>query len=192
MDLYEAIQQYQPFNEQEARDKAVMLQYMQQHEDYLLRENLVAHFTASLWTVNQARTKTLMAYHNIYQSWAWLGGHADCVADLPAVALRELQEETGVRNAYLISSDIFSLEILTVEGHEKRGVYVPSHLHMNVTYLAEADENEPLVVNEEENQAVQWFTLEEALEASTEPWFVQRIYPKLIEKCKDPAWRRST
>ena len=64
----------------------------------------------------------------------------------------------------------------------KKGVYVPSHLHLNVTYLAEADEKEALMVNEAENQAVKWWTLEEALQVSKEPWMVERVYKKLIEK----------
>lgn len=184
MSLYQDIMNYQPINEQEARDKEVMLQYILRNEDYLSRENLVAHFTTSIWTVNRERTKTLMAYHNIYDSWAWIGGHADGEEDLPAVALRELEEETGVRNASLVSRDIFSLEVLTVDGHEKGGSYVPSHLHMNVTYLAEADEDEQLIVNEAENQAVRWWPFEDALKASKEPWFVKRVYAKLIAKCK--------
>ena len=62
------------------------------------------------------------------------------------MALRELQEETGVGHATLITPDIFSLETLTVNGHIKNGVYVPSHLHMNITYLAQADENETLMI----------------------------------------------
>lgn len=184
MSLYQKIQRYRPVNEQEAQDQAVMLQFIVSHADYLERENKVAHFTSSIWTVNPQRTKTLMVYHNIYKSWSWIGGHADGERDLAAVALRELREETGVRCASLVSRDIFSLEVLTVEGHEKRGCYVPSHLHMNVTYLAEADESEALIVNEEENQAVRWFSFEDALKASTEPWFVERIYPKLIAKCQ--------
>ena len=183
MSLFQEIENYEPLNEQEARDKEVMLKYILNNENCLMRENLIAHFTVSLWTVNQARTKTLMVYHNIYQSWSWIGGHADGIEDLCSVAMRELQEETGVSNASLVSSDIFSLEILTVDGHIKKGVYVPSHLHLNVTYLAEADENEKLVVNEEENQAVKWWTFDEALEVSTEPWFVENVYKKLIERC---------
>ena len=186
MSFYEEIGRYQPANDQEARDQAVMLRYIREHPDCLDRENLIAHFTASRWTVNPERTKTLMVYHNIYNSWSWIGGHADGVEDLAAVALRELREETGVTHARLVSRDIFSLETLNVEGHEKKGVYVPSHLHLNVTYLAEADEREALTVNEEENQAVRWFTFEDALKASTEPWFVERIYAKLIEKCRQP------
>ncbi|MBQ8597475.1 MAG: NUDIX hydrolase [Lachnospiraceae bacterium] len=182
MGLFEDIKNYNPSNEQEARDKEQMLRFIADNDNYLDRENLVGHFSASMWTVNKEHTKTLMVYHNIYNSWSWIGGHADGVEDLCAVAMRELQEETGVRNARLVSEEIFSLETVVVEGHMKRGAYVPSHLHFNITYLAEADENEQLVVNEQENQAVKWFTFEEALANSTEPWMVERIYKKLIKK----------
>ena len=123
-----------------------------------------------------------MVYHKIYDSWSWIGGHADGEEDLARVALRELKEETGVENAVLVSEDIFSLEILTVDGHMKKGKYVPSHLHFNITFLAEADESQVLVVNEEENTGVKWFSFEEALEVSSEPWMVERVYRKLIGK----------
>ena len=184
MSLFQEIKNYVPLNEQEERDKEVMLKYILNNSDCLERKNLIAHFTTSIWTVNRERTKTLMVYHNIYQSWSWIGGHADGVEDLCSVAMRELREETGVSNASLVSRDIFSLETLTVDGHIKKGAYVPSHLHLNVTYLAEADEGEKLIVNEEENQAVKWWTFDEALKASTESWFVEHIYKKLIERCK--------
>lgn len=184
MGLYEEIERYQPFNEQETRDRELMLRYIRSYSDYLERENLVAHFSASTWTVNKEHTKILMVYHNIYDSWSWSGGHADGIGDLASVALRELTEETGVKHASLVSRDIFSLESLTVDGHIKRGMYVPSHLHLNVTYLAEADEKDTLLVNEEENQAVKWFSFEEALTAPSEKWMVDRIYKKLVEKCR--------
>ena len=73
---------------------------------------------------------------------------------------------------------------MTVSGHMKKGKYVSSHLHFNVTYLAEADEAETLVVNEDENQAVKWFTFEDALKASSEPWMIEHIYQKLIDKSR--------
>lgn len=183
MNLYKYITEYVPTNEQEAKDKEMMLKYLALGEECFTRENQIAHFTASIWTVNQARTKTLMVYHNLYDSWSWIGGHADGEEDLRAVALRELQEETGIKNAKLVTLDIFSLEILAVSGHMKKGKYVPSHLHLNVTFLAEADENEVLIVNENENSAVKWWTFEDALKVSKEPWFVEHIYKKLIKKC---------
>ena len=185
MGLFEKIQNYIPVNEQEACDKETMLAFMQKYPDYLDRSNQIAHFTASIWTVNEDRTKVLMVYHNIYNSWSWIGGHADGEEDLCAVALRELWEETGVRNAKLISEEICSLEIITVDGHMKKGSYVPSHLHFNVTYMAQANEAETLIVNEAENQAVKWWPVEDAQKVSTEPWMVERVYRKLIEKSKE-------
>lgn len=184
MGILEDIKKYSPCCEQEERDKEIILNFLENNPDAFDRSNLSAHMTASAWVVNPARDKVLMVYHKIYDSWSWTGGHADGEENLAAVALREVREETGVKSARLLSEDIFSLEILTVDGHEKRGSYVPSHLHMNVTYLIEADDSDRLKICEEENSGVQWFTPDGALKASTEPWFVERIYKKLIEKSK--------
>lgn len=180
--LTDAIRAYRPWNEQEAADREAILGFLAENEDAFVRTCPNAHMTASAWVVNRDRSKVLMVYHKIYDSWSWTGGHADGEEDLLFVAVREVKEETGVKTVTPVSDDIYSLEVLTVDGHEKRGRYVSSHLHMNVTYLLEADETEELRVCEDENRGVSWFTLEGALEASTEPWFVQRIYAKLNDK----------
>ena len=178
------LEAYVPFNEQEVRDKELMLKFLRDNRDAFCRSNLAGHMTASAWVVNKARDKVLMAYSRRYDSWAWLGGHADGEEDLLAVALRECREESGVRNVRALSTEIFSLELLAVSGHEKKGEYVPSHLYYNVTYLLEADENDELKVCADENSAVAWLAVEEAFSMSTEPWFVERIYKKLNEKQK--------
>ena len=182
MKIIEEIKKYRPCNAQEQRDQALILDFLEKNGDAFLRSNLLAHMTASSWIVNPERTKTLMVYHNLYDSWSWTGGHADGETDLLSVALREAREETGIEHVRPLSPEIFSLEVLTVDGHEKRGEYVPSHLHMNATYLLEAEESDTLHICREENSGVAWFTLEEALKASTEPWFVERIYKKLNNK----------
>ena len=182
MKIVEEIKKYRPCNAQEQRDQALILDFLEKNGDAFLQSNLLAHMTASSWIVNPERTKTLMVYHNLYDSWSWTGGHADGETDLLSVALREAREETGIEHVRPLSPEIFSLEVLTVDGHEKRGEYVPSHLHMNVTYLLEAEESDTLHICREENSGVAWFTLEEALKASTEPWFVERIYKKLNNK----------
>ncbi|WP_270237860.1 NUDIX hydrolase [Lactobacillus delbrueckii] len=184
MTLLTDLKNYQPFNEQEATDVKEMIYRLETGEELFLRSNLAEHFTASAWVVNPARDKALMAYHRIYDSWAWLGGHADGDQDLLHVALKEVEEESGVK-ATPVTDQIYSVEILTVDGHEKKGKYVPSHLHLNVTYLLEADDSLPIRPKEDENKAVAWFGLDEALEKSTEPWFVDRIYSKLNAKLKD-------
>ena len=188
-DIIEQIKAYRPCCEQEERDKAVTLAFLAAHDDAFRRENLVAHMTASAWVVNPARDKVLMVYHRLYDSWAWTGGHADGETDLLSVALRECREETGVRHVRPVTGEIYSIETLTVEGHEKRGQYVPSHLHLNLTYLLEADEHDALQVCEAENSGVRWFSLDEALTAPSEPWMVERVYRKLNAKLD--TWPRA-
>ena len=183
-EMIQKIREYKPFNEQEERDREVLLRLLSGVEDVYSRENLTAHMTASAWVVNENRDKVLMAYHNIYHSWSWLGGHADGERDLLAVALREVGEESGVIHVRPLSEEIFSLEILTVDGHEKRGKYVPSHLHLNLTYLLEAREGDALSMKADDNSGVASFGLEEAVKASTESWFKERVYGKLNEKLR--------
>ena len=182
MKLIRQIEQYQPGNEQEEQDRKLMLYCLKHQENIFSRENALVHMTASAWVVNKARTKVLMVYHNIYDSWSWMGGHADGEEDLLSVALREVQEESGIRQVHPVTEDIYSLEVLTVDGHVKHGAYVSSHLHLNVTYLLEASEEESLHMKPDENSGVAWFGLEEAVKASSEPWFRERIYPKLNER----------
>ncbi len=184
MDLMTQIERYLPFNEQEERDRNLILRCLREEKNIFSRENDLAHMTASAWVVNPDRSRVLMAYHNIYDSWSWLGGHADGSQNLLEVALREVTEESGVRHVRPVTEDIFSLESLTVDGHIKRGAYVSSHIHLNVTYLLEAREEDTLTVKDDENSGVAWFGLDEAVAASSEPWFQEHIYRKLNEKLR--------
>ena len=183
-ELTDQIEEYKPYNEQEEKDKRLILDWIRNNENAFSRENTVAHMTASAWVVNRERTRVLMVYPNIYNSWSWLGGHADGETDLLAVALREVKEEAGISHVRPVSEEIFSLESLTVDGHVKKGKYVSSHLHLNVTYLLEADCEEAVSIKADENSGVAWFSPEEALKKSTEPWFVEHVYGKLVEKMK--------
>ena len=180
--LISQIENYLPFNEQEEKDKSLILCALKEQPDIFLRSNNMAHMTASSWIVNPSKDRVLMAYHNIYDSWSWLGGHADGCEDLLSVAIREAMEESGITSVKAVSDDIFSLECLTVDGHVKHGQYVSSHLHLNITYLLEADENEALHTRNGENSGVRWFSLEDAVKASSEPWFKEHIYRKLNTK----------
>lgn len=180
--IKEQIETFQPYNEQEKQDKKVLLKYLEHGKTVFTREDETAHMTASAWVVNQDRTKVLMIYHNIYDSWAWTGGHADGETDLLAVAVREVKEETGIQMVKPVTEEILSLEILPVAGHVKHGKYVSSHLHLNITYLLETDDKYELAVKPDENSGVKWFTPGGAIQACSEPW-MRAIYQKLNEKC---------
>lgn len=182
MNWQEKLLQYQPVNEQEQQDLASFRYAFTHFPDVLTRQNPIAHMTVSAFVVNQARTHVLMVYHNIYQSWAWTGGHADGESDFLAVALREVQEETGVE-AKPVQQDPISIEQLTVLGHVKKGQYVSEHLHMNVTYLVEADDQAALVVCEEENSGVAWIPFDELNTYCREEHMLP-IYNKIIAQMK--------
>lgn len=185
MSILDDLEVYRPWNEQEARDVEELLRRLRSGEELYTRDNASAHLTASAWVVSPDRRQVLLAYHNLYRSWAWLGGHADGERDLLNVALREVREESGLSDVRPVTDALYSVEILTVDGHEKRGKYISSHLHLNVTYLLEADPSSPVRCKPDENSRVGWFALEDALAASTEPWFRERIYSKLNAKLSD-------
>jgi len=179
-----SIKNYKPYNEQEKKDKEIILNCINIFDDVLTRNNEIAHITSSAFVVNKNRDKVLMVHHNIYNSWSWTGGHADGETDLLAVAIREVKEETGVKNVYPVTPDIFSIDILTVVGHIKKGNYVAPHLHLSIAYLLEANEDEALIVKEDENSGVKWVPIDEVNEYSSEP-HMQKVYEKLISKIKE-------
>ena len=187
MNLHDQVRNFTPWNEQEASDRELLLWWLNSGAEILTRNNPTAHLTASAWVVSPDRKYVLMAYHNLYHSWAWLGGHADGEADLQAVAAREAREESGIREVRPLMDSPVSLEILTVDGHEKKGKYVSSHLHLNLTYLFEADMHETLTVKPDENSGVAWIPVEEIPIRSTEPWFIERIYKKITDRVQDMA-----
>ena len=72
-ELISQIKKYKAFNEQEEKDKYLLLEWIMDNEDAFSRENKIAHITATGWVVNKDRSKVLMVYHNIYDSWSWVG-----------------------------------------------------------------------------------------------------------------------
>lgn len=177
------IENYMPASEAEAADRAQMLRFMEASDGWLTRENTMAHVTASAWIVDPARTQALMVYHNIYDSWAWTGGHADGDGDLLAVALREAREETGVSARPVMETPV-SIESGGVRPHIKRGQYVPAHIHMNVTFLLEADPAAPLRVKSDENSGVRWIAFAD-VEASVREENMREIYAKLMRRAQE-------
>ena len=183
-ELIQQIESYTPYNEQEEHDKELILSALKEREEIFTRKDTLAHMTASAWIINETHDKVLMCYHNIYRSYSWLGGHADGDSNLLHVSLKEAKEETGLKNVEPLNENIFSLEIIGVDGHIKKGQYVSSHMHLNITYLLCADESQTLHIKEDENSGVKWFDLDEAVKVSNEP-YMKKVYSKLNKKLKD-------
>lgn len=184
-DWKKEVELYIPKDAREESEKREILTLMEREGDrLLLRECSYAHMTASSVIVNRNRTKMLMAFHKIYQSWAWTGGHADGDGDFEAVARREAQEETGIQNLKKLGAGATSLEVLPVWAHQKHGQMVASHLHLNISYLFEADDTLPLRIAEDENSAVGWIPIAQ-LEEYVREKDMMPIYQKLLNRAND-------
>lgn len=182
MDILQSVQEYQPYNKEEVKEKQIILDMLAQNKEKILfRDSHLAHATATAMVFNEKKDKVLMIKHNIFDTWACVGGHADGEKDLLFVAKKELQEETGVCDATPISHEILSLDILLVAGHYKRGEFVPNHLHMNATFGFIAKESVKLRIKEDENSDVAWIPLEEISARCKEEEFV-KVYKKIIKK----------
>ena len=184
MDLIETVKNYIPYNDDEEIEKQSFLYFLNSFDNYLLRENTLGHVTTSAMVLNKEHTKMLMVYHNIYDSWAWVGGHADGECNLPKKILEEIQEETGLKSAKLLNDKPLAINIITVKAHYKRDKYVNSHLHFDISYLVEADEKEELKSKEDENSAVAWVPLEQIIALTTEEHMIP-VYTKLLLKLND-------
>jgi len=184
-DWADIIVRFQPEDARETAEREMILDLIARFGDGILsRDNAFAHMTASSIIVNRDRTRTLMAFHRIYNSWAWTGGHADGESDFEAIARREAQEETGISGLVRLGNGPASVEILPVWAHMKRGKAVASHLHLNVSYLFEADEALALRTCEDENSAVGWLEIDKLAESVSEPPMLP-IYERLIKRAND-------
>lgn len=181
MDLLRELAVYRPWNEQEERDCAELLRRLHSGEELYSRDNAAAHLTVSAWVVSPDRSQVLMAYHKLYDSWAWLGGHADGECELLPVAIREVREESSLCDVRPARAEPVSLEVLWVPEHVKRGQFVSAHLHYNVTYWLEADEKEPLHNKPDENTAVKWIGFDE-ISDYVQDEVDNKIYRRIIKK----------
>ena len=154
------IKNYKSDIEQEMFDKKRILDaYDKYGEELFYRESEMMHFTSSSMIINKNRDKVLMVYHNIYDSYSWTGGHNDGDMDFLNVALKEAKEETSLSELKVLSDCPCSIEVLPVKAHVKRGKYVGAHLHLNVSFLFEADENAYVHIKEDENSRIKWIPI---------------------------------
>lgn len=127
------------------------------HADCFHRELMPRHVTASTWVVNPARDHALLLHHGKHNRWFQPGGHADGDPDVLAVALREVQEESGLHPdaIRLVDDWVFDVDIHTIPDDP----HAPPHEHIDVRFLVEVDDTLPVPGNEESHE-VRWVPLE--------------------------------
>lgn len=175
------IRNYLPKNEVERNDKKMMIDAIENELDVYTRQNTKNHFCVSAWIVDETFTKVLMVYHNIYDSWSWVGGHLDGELDSRKKILEEVAEETGVTKVKFLDQHIISLEVLEVKEHVKNGQVIAKHNHFDTVYLLQADSSEKLRIKEDENKDVAWIPMDQIADKVKEKDMLP-LYAKLNER----------
>lgn len=128
----------------EADSIAPFREFMHDHADAARREREDGHLTGAAWLVSADGRRVLLTHHRKLRRWLQLGGHADGDVDLVAVALREAEEESGLRDL-TIEHDIFDLDRHWIPEHRE----VPGHWHYDVRYVVRCCGDEQFAVSEE-------------------------------------------
>lgn len=118
--------------------------------DPFRRERLGGHFTGSAWLVSADGERALLLHHRKLDRWLQPGGHADGDGNLAAVALREAQEETGLRGLR-VDPKVFDIDRHRIPA---RGAE-PEHWHYDVRFVVHAGDDEAFTVGEE-SHALAW------------------------------------
>jgi 8-oxo-dGTP pyrophosphatase MutT (NUDIX family) len=143
-ELIESLKKYStPFNdEQKFIDR--FLELLKSPDAYQ-RTHLPSHITGSAFIIDEERQSTLLTHHAKLNKWLQPGGHADGDENVLGVALREAEEETGLKTFTIPSSNIFDIDIHLIPARKD----FPEHYHYDIRFLFIASKDEPLVITEE-------------------------------------------
>ena len=149
---------------------------MSAHADAAERTRASEHLTGSAWLVSKDGERVLLTHHRKLNRWLQPGGHADGDSDLARVALREAEEESGLRDL-IVEPAIFDLDRheIPARGDE------PAHWHYDVRYVVHATGSEDFVVSEE-SHALAWGEIAQIVADSAADESLRRMAGKWLAR----------
>lgn len=158
MDLVSVLQQYIPYDSNEAKCVRQTIDFLQSSSDTYTRSSS-GHITAGGFVVDNCG-QVLLNHHRKLNIWLQIGGHCDGDSQVDRVALREVLEETGLAFDSIDASNIYNVAVFDVPYNAKHNE--PPHQHYDVNYLFVAQTKDFVV--SEESLDLQWVTIPEALQ----------------------------
>ena len=130
---------------------------LDEDERCFFRDCFPGHITSSAWIVSRESRSVLLTHHRKLERWLQLGGHADGESDVLASALREAEEESGLRDFSAIPRT-GACEILDIDVHDiPARASEPLHQHHDIRFLFEVSEAQVIRHQENESKEVRWF-----------------------------------
>lgn len=142
-DLIAALHAYQsPFTE----EKFFVPKFLKllEHPHAFNKDHLPGHITGSAFIIDYSGQYTLLTLHAKLRQWLQPGGHADGEENILNVALRETDEETGIKIPE-VKPEIFDIDIHTIPAFKG----FPQHDHYDVRFLFKVSVDEPIKISDE-------------------------------------------
>jgi 8-oxo-dGTP pyrophosphatase MutT (NUDIX family) len=145
------------------------------HRDAYQRTHVPGHITGSAWIVDSEKKFVLLTHHAKLNRWLQPGGHADGDENIFNVALREVNEETGLHPIDTPQKSPFDIDIHPIPARPD----FPEHLHYDVRFLFVADKNDALLLSDE-SHALAWVPLADVAAISQHNRSMMRMVEKLL------------
>lgn len=174
-ELIDAITSYETSFEDERNCKSRFLDLLS-YDNCFERSLTFGHITASAWVLDVDNGKVLLLHHKKLNKWLQPGGHADGNENVVAIARQELEEETGLKDIFLLKEGIFDLDIHRIPARKNEA----EHEHYDVRFVFSTKSPSSIVKNHESND-LKWVALDDVAEYSQEEPSIMRMVDKSEE-----------
>ncbi|AFM04636.1 NTP pyrophosphohydrolase [Bernardetia litoralis DSM 6794] len=177
--ILDLLENYQTSFSEEIEFQKQIIDFLIQNDDFALRSNLIGQLTGSAWIVNRERTKVLLIHHKKLEKWLQIGGHIENTDQtIEETILREVKEESGIKNLNLLSSSIYDIDIHTIPQKKE----IAEHLHFDIRLIIEADENETLIPQNEEILNIKWYSINEVQNLAKSTLSINQSMKRMTDK----------
>ncbi len=179
--LLAELHRYDASDPAEERHRAAMIALLHAPDAFSRAHFQPGHFTASCYVIDDGG-RLLLHHHRRLDRWLQMGGHVEGDESPERTALREGEEESGLRDLVLWSAEaepplsysresesgglasalqtIFDLDVHAIPAAKGE----PDHDHFDVRYLARTASPERIALDRAESNDLAWVTLERAAE----------------------------
>jgi 8-oxo-dGTP pyrophosphatase MutT (NUDIX family) len=163
-DLLAQLERYRPADALEARHHQAIVELVAGADGAFDRGHFVpGHVTASCFIVDGGGA-LLLHHHRRLNRWLQMGGHVEGDERTHEAALREGEEESGLRDLTLAAQGIFDLDVHVIPAAKGE----PEHRHFDVRYVARTATPHAVVLDRNESNDLAWMPLDRAEELMNE------------------------
>lgn len=123
------------------------------------------HFCATACVVNKDDNTILFIHHKKLNKWLFVGGHIELNEDPETAVQREVKEETNL-DITLLGERYPRKEDYIRPFALQKNVVKDDHIHMDLFYIAIANNPEQIKAKEDEVLNYKWFTKEEIVSSN--------------------------